>query len=166
MRVSVGNNIKITDPSLEIITWCQTNLKLTNPDYAKKARMGFWLGNTPKHLYLYETHGGELVIPYGCLKSISHLLNDATVQSDFKASVSVDYGKPIPLYPYQETAVKEAKKGLYGILQSKAGSGKTQMGIALIREYGKRALWLCYRVQKRTLVAVFSNFTRKISFCY
>lgn len=144
MIVKVSNNIRITDPSPEMLTWCQTNLKLPNPEYAKKVRMGFWVGNTPKHLYLYEVHGGDLVIPYGCLKAISHLIKDATIQSDFKPSVRVDYGEPIPLYPYQEIAVQQAKNGLYGILQSKAGSGKTQMGIALIKAYGKRALWLCH----------------------
>lgn len=142
MRVS--NNITITNPSPEILTWCQTNLKLPNPDFTKKARMGFWVGNTPKYLFLYEIHGGDLVIPYGCLKSIAPLIKDAIVQSEFKPSVSIDYGEPIPLYPYQETAVKACVDGLYGILQSKAGSGKTQMGIALIREHGKRALWLCH----------------------
>ena len=106
--------------------------------------MGFWVGNTPKELYLYEMHGGELVIPYGCLKSIVPLIKGAVTQSDFKPSVSIDYGEPIPLYPYQEIAVEQAKNGLYGILQSKAGSGKTQMGIALVKQYGKRALWLTH----------------------
>lgn len=144
MQVRVSNNIRITDPSPEIITWCNANLKLPNPDYAKKSRMGFWVGNTPKHLYLYEMHGDELVLPYGCLKAISPLLKEAIVLSDFKPSVSVDYGDPIPLYPYQETAVKEAKNGLYGILQSPCGSGKTRCGLALIKEYGKRALWLTH----------------------
>ena len=144
MQVTVSNNIKITNPSPEIITWCQTNLKLPNPDYAKKVRMGFWVGNTPKELYLYELHGGELVMPYGCLKAIAPLIKDAAVESEFKPSVSVDYGEPIPLYPYQETAVEHAKNGLYGILQSKAGSGKTQMGIALVKQFEKRALWLTH----------------------
>ena len=144
MQVTVSNNIRIADPSPGIITWCQNNLTLPNPEYAKKVRMGFWVGNTPKQLYLYEIHGGELVIPYGCLKSIAPLLKDAVIQSNFQSSVNVDYGKPIPLYPYQETAVEQAKKGLYGILQSKAGSGKTQMGIALVKQFGKRALWLTH----------------------
>lgn len=144
MRVTVSNNVKITNPSPELITWCQNNLKLANPDYAKKVRMGFWVGNTPKDLYLYEIHGGELVIPYGCLKPIAPLLSNALVESDFKPSVNVDYGDHIPLYPYQEKAVEQARNGLYGILQSKAGSGKTQMGIALVKQFGKRALWLTH----------------------
>ena len=146
MIVTVSNNIKIKNPSTEIISWCQGHLKLSNPEYAKKARMGFYLGNTPQHLYLYEIHGDEIILPYGTLKQIKPLIQDAIVTSDFKPFESIDYGQPIPLYPYQEKAVKEVKNGYYGILQSKAGSGKTQMGIALIKEYGRRTLWLTHTV--------------------
>ena len=146
MQVTISNNIKIKNPSAEIISWCKAHLKLSNPDYAKKARMGFWLGDTPKHLYLYEIHGDEIILPYGTLKQIQPMIKDAIVTSAFKPYESIDYGQPIPLYPYQEEAVREVKNGYYGILQSKAGSGKTQMGIALIREYGRRALWLCHTI--------------------
>ena len=144
MTVTVSNNIRIKNPSTEIISWCQAHLKLPNPEYAKKTRMGFWVGNTPNSLYLYEMRGDEIVLPYGTLKQIKPLIQDTIVTSEFKPYESIDYGQPIPLYPYQEKAVKEVKNGYYGILQSKAGSGKTQMGIALIKEYGRRALWLCH----------------------
>lgn len=144
MRVTISNNIRITNPSKEIISWCNQHLKLSNPDYVKKARMGFWLGDTPKYLLLYEIHGDTLVLPYGTLKQIQPYIKDSVITSDFKPYTSIDYGTPIPLYDYQEKAVSETKKGLYGILQSKAGSGKTQMGIALIKEYGRRALWVTH----------------------
>ena len=146
MQVSISNNIRIKNPSAEIISWCQAHLKLPNPEYAKKARMGFWLGNTPQFLHLYEIHGDEIILPYGTLKQIKPLIQDAIVTSEFKPYESIDYGQPIPLYPYQEKAVEAVKNGYYGILQSKAGSGKTQMGIALIKEYGRRALWLCHTI--------------------
>ena len=144
MQVTVSNNIKIIDPSPYIIAYCKNNLTLPNPDYAKKIRMGFYVGSTPKELRLYEIHGNEWVLPYGCLKALTPMLKDAVVQSDFKPSVSVDYGEPIPLYPYQETAVEQVYNGLYGILQSPCGSGKTRCGLALIKKYGKRALWLTH----------------------
>ena len=144
MQVTISNNIKIQNPTTEIKEWCKTNLTIDNPDYAKKVRMGFWVGNTPKHLHLYEVHGDTYILPYGTLKQIYPMLN--SVKTDFKEPESVFYGEPIPLYPYQEKAVTEALKGLYGIVESKAGSGKTQMGIALIREYGRRALWLTHTV--------------------
>ena len=146
MQVTISNNIKIKNPSAEIISWCQAHLKLNNPEYAKKARMGFYLGTTPKFLYLYEVHGDEIILPYGTLKQIQSMIKDSIVTSDFKPYESVNYGEPIPLYPYQEEAVEAVKKAYYGILQSRAGSGKTQMGIALIREFGRRALWLTHTV--------------------
>ena len=144
MQVTVSNNIRIKNPSEEIISWCDKHLKLNNPDYAKKVRMGFWVGNTPQYLYLYEVHGDEIILPYGTLKQIQSMIKDSVITSDFKPFISVNYGEPIPLYPYQQIAVEKAKIGLYGILQSKAGSGKTQMGIALIKEYGRRALWVTH----------------------
>lgn len=144
MQVTVSNDIKITAPSPEIITWCRTNLKLPNPDYAKKIRMGFWAGNTPKELSLYETRGNEVVIPYGCLKAIAPMIKDATVKGEFEPPVRIDYGEPIPLYPYQQTAVEQVFNAMYGILQSPCGSGKTRCGLALIKRYGKRALWLTH----------------------
>lgn len=144
MQVTISNNIKIQNPTTKIIAWCKENLTIDNPDYAKKVRMGFWTGNTPKKLYLYEAHGDNLILPYGTLKEITLMLNGSDVKTEFIDPISINYGEPIPLYHYQEKAVKMAKQGLYGILQSKAGSGKTQMGIALIKEYGRRALWMCH----------------------
>ena len=144
MIVTISNNIKIQNPTTDIIEWCKTNLTIDNPDYAKKARMGFWVGNTPRKLYLYEVHGDTYILPYGTLKQIQPLIKDSIVTSKFRPFESIDYGSNVPLYPYQEKAVTMAKQGLYGILQSKAGSGKTQMGIALIQQYGRRALWLCH----------------------
>ena len=144
MQVTISNNIKIQDPSAEIIEWCKTNLTIDNPEYAKKVRMGFWVGNTPKTLNLYEVHGDTLVLPYGTLKQIQPLIKQSTITTEFKPFESIDYGKAIPLYPYQEKAVTESFKGKYGILQSKAGSGKTRCGLSLIKEYGRKTLWLCH----------------------
>ena len=144
MQITISNNIKIQNPTPEIISWCKTNLTIDNPDYAKKVRMGFWCGNTPKKIHLYEVHGDDYILPYGTLKQIQSMIKDAKITSEFKLYESIDYGKAIPLYPYQEKAVEIAKQGLYGILQSKAGSGKTQMGIALVKEYGRRALWVTH----------------------
>ena len=144
MIVKVSNNIVIKNPSKEILSWCNQHLKLNNPEYAKKVRMGFYAGNTPKFLFLYEVHGDEILLPYGTLKQIQPLIKDGVIMSDFKPWTNIDYGERVPLYPYQEQAVKVARNGLYGILQSKAGSGKTQMGIALIKEWGRRALWITH----------------------
>ena len=144
MQVTISNNITITHPSDEIKKWCNTHLKLDNPDYAKKVRMGFWVGNTPKYLYLYETQGDKWILPFGTLGDIFPMINDSPIVNDFKIPISIDYGEEVPLYPYQKDAVEVAHNARFGILESKAGSGKTQMGIALIKKFGRRALWLTH----------------------
>ena len=147
--ITVSNVITIDKPSAELLTWCQQNLKLKNPEYDKKLRMHFWVGNTPEYLYLYETHGDKLILPFGVLRNIPLAPEgdpccNNIYRWDFPVAEQIEYGCKIPLYDYQVKAVEDVYWKQYGILQSPAGSGKTQMGIALIAKLGRRALWLTH----------------------
>lgn len=131
-----------------MIDWANKNLVLPNPEYVKKVRMGFWTGSTPDKIRLYQMHGQDLVVPYGCLRDVLRLLNSeprVEIKNFCPMPIRVAYGgKDVPLYDYQKKAVEEAYYAQYGIIQSKAGSGKTQMGIALAKKYGRRTLWLTH----------------------
>jgi superfamily II DNA or RNA helicase len=144
--VTISNVITIDNPSAELLKWCKQNLKLKNPEYAKKQRMHFWLGNTPEWLYLYEVHGDKLVLPFGTLRSVLSMVNTEEVKAAFPVAEKIDYHCEVPLYDYQQKAVEDVYWKQYGILQSPAGSGKTQMGIALIAKLGKKALWLTHTI--------------------
>ena len=146
MNVTVSNVLTIENPTQEALMWCKRNLTIANPEYAKKARMHFWLGDTPQKLSLYEQHGNSLILPFGTLRNLPDCITrESTFQNAFSAPVSVFYsGEDIPLYDYQEIAVNALYAAKYGILQSAAGSGKTQMGIALAKRLGKRTLWLTH----------------------
>lgn len=144
MTTEIGARLRITDPSWEMINWCRKNLEIPNPEYQKKVRMNLWLGNTPKILKLYEVYGNAIVIPFGCLRSILPLL-EGDVKKLFTEQVKVDYkGAEVPLYDYQKEAVKALLNSHYGILQSPAGSGKTQVGIALACALRMKTLWLTH----------------------
>ena len=142
--ITVSNVITVDNPSTELRSWCTKNLRLRNPDYDKKQRMHFWVGNTPEWLWLYEVHGDQLVLPYGTLRHIVDMFPQEEVFFNFDRHNLIEYGCKIPLYDYQQKAVEEVYWKRYGILQSAAGSGKTQMGLALIAKLGKRALWLTH----------------------
>ena len=145
MIIILSNTLTIGNPTKEIQDWCKRELTLPNPVYTKKARMGFWLGNTPKTISLYEVRGDCLVLPYGTLSQIpKELIESAIFLEDFKVPVEVDYRAEVPLYDYQEKAVEVLIQAERGILQSPPGSGKTQMGIALANKLGVRTLWLCH----------------------
>ena len=144
MRVSIGATITVENPSQALNDWCEEHLVIPNPEYAKKVRMHFWVGNTPKTLSLYERRGNALILPFGILRDVQHFLWGHPCTSEFPEPVEIAYGGEVPLYSYQDDAVNVAKECRYGILQSPAGSGKTQMGIALVMRYGRRALWLTH----------------------
>lgn len=140
----IGSDIRIENPSEELLAYCKSNLVLPNPDYAKKVRMSLWTGNTPEKLYLYERDGNELILPYGCLRDIWEMIRGAEIGNRFTGQKRLDFKASVPLYDYQLTAVDEMYRAKGGILQAPAGSGKTQMGIALIARLGVKALWLTH----------------------
>lgn len=146
MIITVSNTLTIDNPSAELLVWCSKHMRIANPEYQKKVRMNLWLGNTPKTLCLYEQRGTSIVLPFGTLRSLPESVRkNAVFIGDFKAAEEVSYGGvDIPLYDYQKAAVDAVAAGQYGILQSPAGSGKTQMGIALVKRFGKKALWLTH----------------------
>ena len=144
MKVSNQIIISPNEPCYKtILEYSKKNLTLINPEYNRKARMGFWMGNTPKTLNLYQIIDGNIVLPYGTLKKILTLFPNIKVEQGFSTAEPIDYQCSIPLYDYQIKAVDEMIRGFYGILQSKAGSGKTQMGISIIAQLQRKALWLC-----------------------
>ena len=147
MRVVIGSTIRITNPSKAVLSWCKQELELPNPDYGKKLRMGLYTGKTPPVLYLYEVRGEDVIVPYGTLKHIP-VPPMTEIVKDFPYWSSMDevrYGLPlVSLYDYQQDAVKVMLKHHVGILQAPAGSGKTQMGIAMLKNLKRKTLWITH----------------------
>lgn len=144
MKIAIGSELVISDPSEEMLDWCDENLVLMNPEYDKKIRMGFWVGGTPRFIHLFRRIGNTIVIPYGCLRNIMPMATTRTMSTEFQPKPIVDFDGTVPLYDYQEDAVDAMVKANYGILQSPAGSGKTQMGLAIASRHRVRTLWLTH----------------------
>lgn len=148
MVTEIGSTIRVTEPSGPVLDWCYGHLTFYNPEFYKKERMGLWTGNTPETIQLWRlgrtvpSRLPVLEMPFGVYRDMCHLLDEVHVT--FVPAEQVDYGKPIPLYDYQQEAVEQAFKKRYGILQAPAGCGKTQMGLALIQRFGVKALWLTH----------------------
>jgi len=151
MRIIIGSEVTIHYPTPEAYNFCVSNLVVANPEYTRKVRMNKWLGDTPKYLNLYRQRGDDLIIPFGAWHALFKYLwqedlffDNAEIEHDLSGNDPVDYDAFVPLYDYQAIAVNAMLQKGYGILQSPAGSGKTQMGIAMIIESGKKALWLTH----------------------
>lgn len=147
MEIKISNEITIIEPADDIREWIYNTLKVANPEYQKKIQLGLWVGRTPKELKLYRISGNNIIIPYGAYKSLYNTfpyLRDIVTSVDLSANKRVNYNANISLYPYQENAVESLINANGGILKSKAGSGKTRMGIATICRMGLKTLWLTH----------------------
>lgn len=144
MQVTISNEIYIKDPTWDVIHWARENLILPNPEYSKKKRMGLWTGKTERQIYLYYVDGNVLSLPCGTGKQIKQYLGGADIKLDVADNGRLEFEGDVPLYDYQETAVREMQKAGCGILQSPCGSGKTQMGIALAARLQRKTLWLTH----------------------
>ena len=145
MNTTISNRIYIQDPSMEVKRWVKDNLAFANPEYEKKQRMGFWVGRTPKELRLYEWNGDTLILPFGVTRSILPLLRGTPIYCDFRQDNVIAYtGGEYNLYDYQKEAIQKMIEAKYGILKATTGSGKTVIGVSLIKALRRRALWICH----------------------
>ena len=107
--------------------------------------MGFWTGNTPERLQLYEMDGDTLVLPFGCLRWVMECMDGKdSIELNMAQPQMIWYGCDVSLYDYQREAVAQMLEAQYGILQAPAGCGKTQMGIAMAVILGRKTLWLTH----------------------
>ena len=151
MQILESSEVTIYDPTDEVVFYCMEHFTVKNPEYARRLRMNKWLGDTPEYLDLYKKRGDHLILPFGAYKGLENYLwmNDLLdyvdlIEKDFAFHDPVDYQAEVPLYDYQTMAVCRMLQKGYGILQSPAGSGKTQMGVAMILLSKKKALWITH----------------------
>lgn len=145
MQVVIGSEIRVKGADKTLQEWCRENLILPNPEYANRKRRGLWTGNTPRHIWLYWVDGSDLILPVGTGREIRRMIPEGCgYKLDLADNGLLEYTGEIPLYDYQEAAVKEMVLHSCGILQSPCGSGKTQMGIALAARLSRKTLWVTH----------------------
>lgn len=144
MQILISNDIKVKDYNLALLDYCKNNLVVSNPEFFVAQSMGRYLGNIQEKLYLYEKRGNEIVLPFGTIKNIWNIIKEHDITTDFADLNSLSMNGDIKLYPYQEKALNVLTKSKHGILEAPCGSGKTQIGIALIKSLGQKALWLTH----------------------
>ena len=150
MNTIISNDIKVIEYNRAILEWCEENLILPNPDFHVAQNMGRWTGNIPRNLVLFEKRGNQLVMPFGVIKSIWSIIKEKPVTTEFAPNQPLNMKGDIPLYDYQKNAVNAVIHAKNGMLEAPCGSGKTQMGIAMIKAIGLKALWLTHTTELMT----------------
>jgi superfamily II DNA or RNA helicase len=144
MKVTISNKIKIENYNFALIDWCSKNLVVDNPEFYIAEKMGRYTRNMEKKLYIYESNSHVLYLPFGSIKKIWPMIKESPITLDFVDPRQNNMKGHINLYPYQQSALELMKHAKNGILQAPCGSGKTQIGLALIKSLGMKALWLTH----------------------
>ncbi len=145
MKIKINSQISIENASKEIKQYCNDKLTINNPEIVKKQNMGFWTGNIPKTIKMYSKNGTAYILPLGTIDDIWKIDNNLDDYNiDFGKHNKLDYPQcDIKLYDYQENAVNAMIRNKRGILESKCGSGKSIMGIEIIKRIGYKGLIIC-----------------------
>lgn len=145
MEIIVGNKLRVSHPTDDMIRWCKRNLIIDNPDFHKKERMGKWTGDTPRYIVLFETVGTDLYLPFGCLREVWNRYGQTCAfKPVFKRFERINYGSSIKLYSYQEKASEAILKAKNGVVVMPCGAGKTQTALEAVSRIGGRTLWLTH----------------------
>ena len=145
MFTRVSDRLYIENPTLPVIDYCERELTITNPTYITALRLGKNTRFVPHDLKLYEIRGNTYVLPFGCLEKVYALYPIASAyKCDIKPLQANSLIGSVNLYPYQEKALNAMLHAKNGILVAPCGSGKTEIGVALIKAIGGKALWLTH----------------------
>lgn len=146
MKTIIGKDILIYDFNKDIIDYCEKNLTLENPEYFKKEKMGFYLGNTPKKIYLFTLGGNYIRLPFGELMNVWKIINKHPFELDFSKNhkISLSVKDNFNYYDYQIEAIDALIKNKGGVLEAPCGAGKTIIGLSLIAKLGLKALWITH----------------------
>lgn len=119
-------------------------LQWANPDYIKRVEAGRSVWNCSREITLWQKQGKTLLVPFGLLPLLWRRGIKPVPSEHIKSPQRRFRQKIDGLYSYQEKALEEALKAKQGVLVAPCGSGKTQIGIAIIAELGERTLWLTH----------------------
>lgn len=145
MEVVVGANILIHQPTPLVSAWVRRAYEYPNPAYWKAKRLNKWTGGMSETIRLYSEDAESMLVPFGCLQPLWAIMPKGTpFRTTFPPFQALSMEGDINLYPYQQRALQALLKGKNGVLQAPCGSGKTQIGLALIKAIGGKALWLTH----------------------
>lgn len=145
-KIIVGSSILIKNPDNFLLQVIENELTIKNPQYHLLVNMGRNTYGTPENFYAYKRVGNDVEIPFGAVSN--PYIRRRLVGYEFERVPFTNYPiklegvEDFKLRPYQKKALDIMKKKNRGILVAGTGSGKTNIGLHMIKEIGLRALWI------------------------
>ena len=151
ITIEVGARVKLRNLPEDLERKFILANNIENPKFRMYERMGFWTGNTPKQIELFQRESGALVLPRGYFQTAIHEIKAASVSFKINDRTVCPVARvPNPggqLFIFQAQALEKLLKRRSGILEAPPGSGKTNMLLSAIPRLKTNTLILVHTTE-------------------
>lgn len=150
--INVSNRITISNIDIDkgILNYLDKNFSIPNKKKQTMKNMGKRCFYLPDIIRCYERKGTKLIFDRGDYKEVEKFLKEFGIKTKYRENliqgkkVNFEWNNKFKLRPYQQKAVDIAKYKTEGAIISAAGSGKTIIGMNIVKELGLKTLWLTH----------------------
>lgn len=134
----------------EIDKYLEKEFSIANPQIETMKRLGKRCYGIPKRIYSFYKNELSLSFGKGDLSNVLKMLDIFNIEYEFRdestygESVEYSWSDKFKLRDYQRESVDDALKSRCGSIIIPAGGGKTVVGMRIIKELGKKALWITH----------------------
>jgi superfamily II DNA or RNA helicase len=151
IKIYLRENIILHSPPADLLESVIKAHTFSNPKYVSNEEQGYSNWNVDSEITTYRHEGDTLVLPRGYMRDLLSLcLENSLIPAivDERISSPCDYPENltgIELRPYQQRAIDSAMRFDQGVIVSPTGSGKSLVGLEIIRRRGQKALIILHR---------------------
>ena len=148
-KILINERLVIKNPSEWLKDKIIKSNTFPNPKFYEAEKHGRYIGDIPRQIQTFHIDGEDLVVERGYYHEFINLINENHLQIDLEKSIQSPFIayhslNGISLRPYQINALEKASQYDEGIIVAPTGSGKTILGLDLIRRKQTRSLILVH----------------------
>lgn len=151
MTLTLNSNIVLECNIEDIIAKAIADNTFENPIFTSNDLNGRSNWDTDRTIKTYSYEGDDLVLPRGYMRDLLKIFHEHNINPkiiDDRISNTITYPEKlneVELRSYQQRAVNSAMKFDQGTIVSPTGSGKSLIGLEIIRQRGQKALIIVHR---------------------
>jgi len=134
-----------------LTNFLRDNLNFINSDYLIKKRIGLSVYQLEKYFKMIQSDDDAVIIPRGFLPNLTNFLTDNNlnyqISDERKKFNPIKFESEIRLFDFQKETIDILLTSENGVLVAPPGSGKTIIGIELIKRLSQPSLILVHKKQ-------------------
>jgi len=149
LAITIKEKVSVSSPSGNLYSSIIKDNTFANPKYVSNIQYGYSNQKINEKIETFSRFDGGIALPRGYLQDLLNICDEEgiiTTVKDLRATNNTTFPLlNVKLRPYQKRAVNEAMLVDQGIIVSPTGSGKTLIGLEIIRQRKQKTLIILHR---------------------